>query len=372
VVSLLTPEEASSTPIEAGTEGALVNMPRQPSLPSNRVLLPQVFRALTDPDGYLAGLHRLDAELKLEGPTRFTRFYYEEILGRSPDEALFARQPVSAPWECISELLVSDEFMLTQDVELQKAFPGLSREFFLHVPKSGGSTIFHAFESDPRFCPLHVFHGYDNGWFHDRLDYLRSTLLRLHHPAAQYVFTYGHPPAMRIVDNRLKRGWDNVFTTLREPIDTCVSWINYVLTLIAKDPRHPDVVAWRAKLEMPQAEAAIDRVTATSLAHQIVEHIVPYNAICATLGAQATLDSAVEMSGILDIKIIGLDQIKDYLCYRGIKSYQQMNSSDKYVAFGDLSRKTRLMLYDKVAEDLKFYDWVGRHAVLGDGPWFVL
>ena len=201
---------------------------------------------------------------------------------------------------------------------------------------------------------------------------MRDTILRLINPEAQYLFMAGHPPATRVLNHRLKRGWDNVFTTLRDPIEIGTSWINYVLTSFAKAPTHPDVVAWRRTLKLPDDAVVADLNAAIDLAPMIVQHIVPMNAICGTLGTERSLQSALDTAAILDLKIIRLEQIDDYIRWRGIKHHEKMNVSDKFVEFTDLDRLTRFALYNKVTEDLKFVDWVDRHAVPGDGPWFKL
>lgn len=332
-------------------------------------LLTRVFQALTASEDYLTDLQRLGEDLKGEALARFRRFYYEEILSRSPETAEFAKTPVEVPSDCIIELLCSDEFMREHDILLQRAFPHLTRDFFFHVPKSGGTTIFQAFEADTRFCSLHLFHGYDNGWFTNRLDYLRNVLLRLQHPKAEYIFVYGHPTTSRVKDNRLKRGWDNAFITLRNPIDAGVSWINYVVTLMNSAPTHPDVIAWRSELGIPADRVLMDRASILELVPQIVEITAPSNAICRTLGTEPRLDSALEMAVILDVRIIRLEQIDDYIRSRGISTNQRMNVSEKYVELSELDHRTRLALYDRNSEDLKFYNWVNRHAVSGEGPW---
>ena len=324
------------------------------------------------PDGYSAGLRRLGEQLIEEAPARFKRFYYEEILGRSPESSELAREPVRSPADCVKDFLSSDEFLGMHDVVLQRAFPNLARELFLHVPKSGGSTIFHAFDADRRFCPLHLYHGYDNGWFTDKLGYLRDVVLRLSDPRTQYALIYGHPPATRIINNRLKRGWDNVFTTLRDPIDACVSWVNYVLTLLRDDPNHPDVVTWRNTLDVADDRVFANREDLLQLGPRIVERIIPCNAICTTLGRTGSLDSALETAVILGVKFVRIENINDYLHSRGITSPVIRNMSKKFLALSDLDYATRVALYDRISEDLKLYDWIGRFGVQGGGPWLEL
>src|SRR5579883_2486639 len=189
-------------------------------------LLSHVFHALSTSDEYMHGLKRLDDALKAYGPARYSRFYYEEILGRSPEIPEYASYPVPVPSEYIAMMLSSDEFLLTHDILLQRSFPHLIREFFLHVPKTGGTTLFYAFQGDSRYCTLQLYPGYDNGWFSEPLRYLHGVICRLTHPAVQHVITYGHP------------------------LEGAISWLNYVFTLLAEDPGHPDVTSWRNTLEI--------------------------------------------------------------------------------------------------------------------------
>ncbi len=358
------------TELPAGL-GCLPTLP-QPAPARYPALLEQVCRALADPDGYDAGLRRLDEDLRQRGPSQFARFYIEELLGRSPQSAAEAQELVYFPSQRIREVLASNEFMREHDIVLQRQFSHLSREFFFHIPKSGGSTVFEAFRADPQFCPLHLYPGYDNGWFATNLGYLRNTVLRLADPRTRHVFIFGHPRTSRILTNNLKRGWDSAFTILRDPIDTCLSWVNYVLTLLCDRPNHPDVIRWRNTLGLSDAPFLPDRRRALELAPKIVEVIAPDSPTCMALGAEPCLESVLDNAVILDLKIIQFKQVDDYIRYRGITRHQRFNISTRYVELADLDRRLRLTMYDKNAEDLKFYDWVGRHMVPGDGPWFEL
>lgn len=221
------------------------------------------------------------------------------MLGHSPVTAEAVLELVLFPSRRIRELLASNEFMDQHDIMLQREFSHLSREFFFHIPKSGGTTVFEAFRSDHRFCPIHLFRGYDNGWFPVRLGYLRDTILRLKDPQARHVFVYGHPSTSRILGNNLKRGWDTAFTILRDPIDACLSWINYVLTLVSSRPTHPDVIRWQTALGLSEEPFLPDRRTAVALAPRIAELIVPSNPMCTILGADSDLQSVLDNAMVL-------------------------------------------------------------------------
>ncbi|MGH7030593.1 MAG: hypothetical protein ACREEZ_09235 [Stellaceae bacterium] len=335
-------------------------------------LLAQVFEALAHPEGYDAGLRRLDEDLRKRGPNQFARFYIEEMLGRSPETSEAARELVLHPSRRIREMLASNEFMEQHDIVLQQEFSHLSREFFFHTPKSGGTTVFEAFQADCRFCPIHLFSGYDNGWLPVRLSYLRNTILRLTDPRARHVFLYGDPSTARILGHNLKRGWDTAFAILRDPIDACLSWINYVLTLICTRPTHPDAIRWRNTLGMPEDPFLPDRGSVLALAPRILELIVPSNPMCSILGSEPHIESVLDNATILDLKIIRFEQLDEYIRFRGIARYERMNVSTRYVEFADLDRNIRLTMYEKNADDLQFYDWVGKHMSPGDGPWVEL
>jgi hypothetical protein len=335
-------------------------------------LLSHVFHALSTSDEYMHGLKRLDDALKAYGPARYSRFYYEEILGRSPEIPEYASYPVPVPSEYIAMMLSSDEFLLTHDILLQRSFPHLIREFFLHVPKTGGTTLFYAFQGDSRYCTLQLYPGYDNGWFSEPLRYLHGVICRLTHPAVQHVITYGHPPAARIINNRLKRGRDNVFTILRHPVEGAISWLNYVFTLLAEDPGHPDVTSWRNTLEISTDFQPNDQKKILTLVPHVIDKILPLNPLCTIIGMEGRLQSAIETSIILDVKIVPLQDIGRFLRYRGISDYQPQNVSKKFINLSDVPFGARINLYDKITEDLRFYEWIGRHGIRGEGPWLTL
>ncbi len=99
---------------------------------------------------------------------------------------------------------------------------------------------------------------------------------------------------------------------------------------------------------------------------------MPDNPTCQALGTEPLLESVLDNAAILDLRIIRVQQIDDYIRHRGITRFDRANISTRYVELSDLDRRLRLTMYDKNAEDLKFYDWVGRHMSPGDGPWFEL
>ena len=335
---------------------------------SKHRLLPRVFKALSADDGYEPGLHRLSDELREEKPARFLRFYYEEILGRSPERPERAQERVDTPARPISEFLSSDEFMFRHDLTLQKEYAHLERALFLHVRKAGGTTLIEALRSDKRYCPICLFPGYDNGYFSDRLEYLRKTIIRLESPDARYVFTFGHPPASHIISNKLKRGWDSAFTVLRNPVDAGVSMLNFLLTKVCSSSNHPNNLAWREKLGFPPNEAVSEKAVDT-LIPNIVRLLVDVNPMCSILGQEATMRSAIDTVAILDLKIIKFPQLDEYIKSIGIKQHRRMNVSKRYIELENIDRRTRLDLFDKLSEDIKFYAWVERHATAGDGPW---
>ncbi len=365
------PEPGTSPPDEQA--GAASEPPlSEPGPCRYPALLARVCRALIDPEGYDAGLRRLDDDLRRRGPSQFARFYIEELLGRSPDTAAIAQEVVVSPSRHIRQILSSNEFMEQHDIVLQREFAHLSREFFFDIPKSGGATLFEAFRSDPRFCPIHLFPAYDNGWFGASLAYLRNTILRLEHPQARHISVFGHGSAVRILNNTLKRGWDSAFAILRDPIDTCLSVINYALDLLRTKPSHPDVIRWRCALELSDSAFLPDRRAALDLAPKIIDLVAPGNPLCEILGSEPSLESVLDNAAILDLKIIRFEQLDDYIRFRGTTRYGRMNVSARYVELADLDRRARLAIYEKNAEDIKFCDWVGRHMVPGNGPWFEL
>ncbi len=87
---------------------------------------------------------------------------------------------------------------------------------------------------------------------------------------------------------------------------------------------------------------------------------------------EGRLQSAIETSIILDVKIVPLQDIGRFLRYRGISDYQPQNVSKKFINLSDVPFGARINLYDKITEDLRFYEWIGRHGIRGEGPWLTL
>ena len=211
----------------------------------------------------------------------------------------------------------------------------------------------------------------DAGWVPDKLQFLSETLKRLLRPETQFIALRGHPRAKDIVEGKLKRSQDSIFTVLREPFDAAVSMVNHILTQIGSDGKRPDGQYWREKLGISGRWLG-DAIGAKKLLPAIVENFINTNQMCSQLGFDGTLSSAIDTIQRLDINIVLLDGLSNYLKYLGIESYQNENISTKYILAGDMEQSIRLRLYDKIGEDLKLYDLIKRRGVGKDHPWTTL
>ncbi len=118
--------------------------------------LSEVLEALRHPDGPGAGIKALGFLWEKNSAARYRRFYYEQILQRTADSAISARAPVSNPGAAIAEMLCSDEFINGSVGTLANEYRHLKRMIYVHIPKSGGTTVMNAFIDDPRHAIVYM------------------------------------------------------------------------------------------------------------------------------------------------------------------------------------------------------------------------
>ena len=102
---------------------------------------------------------------------------------------------------------------------------------------------------------------------------------------------------------------------------------------------------------------------------RIVDKLLQDNPMCAQLGIVPTMSSAVECIRQLDVKLVMLDRLAEFLARLGIEQFDNQNVSTKYIQYNDMSRQLKLSISKKMEQDLKLFDHVMRSGVTGGYPW---
>ena len=129
----------------------------------------------------------------------------------------------------MEEMLTSEEFINNYVWYLLDDFQHLKRELFVHIPKTGGTTVIHAFKNDPRFSVLKMPSFVKGGWMPDVLGLFGEATRSLLNSNTKYIALDGHPSIRDLITFHAKRADDSIFTVLRDPYTTAVSFINFVI-----------------------------------------------------------------------------------------------------------------------------------------------
>ncbi len=320
----------------------------------------EILRALRHPDGHKVGIKVLGSLWNKNSAARHRRFYYEQILQRKADSAISATEEISNPAVAIAEMLSSNEFIIRSVGVLANEYRHLKRIIYLHIPKSGGTTILNALMADPRYAIVYMPSVKFVEQKDRRMDLLVKEAEALHDPRTKNIVFFGHPNARDVVQYNLKRGTDIIFSTLRDPIDTAVSCLNYSLTILNKYSGRADSVGLREKLGLSNDCKFESCDELVNFAEVFIDKLLMPNVACATLGKEPTANSAIEWIQILGIEIVPIAELGELLNRFGVPSDRADNKSIEYVKFEQLSLATQAKLYDRYSEDLKLYHLLKR------------
>jgi hypothetical protein len=290
-----------------------------------------------------------------------TRLLYQGLLARNPESAAAALRAPADFAAALRGVLLSDEFRNRSTDLLLAAFPEKARDLFIHIPKTGGITVTQRLADDPRSTTLYCAESLSTGWIRDWRGYLRSRAEKLI-GGAERICVAGHLKAASVLARELNRENDQVFCVVREPVALMVSWVNYIVTTIARDPGGPaassEVADWRRRLEIaerwsPDAPAELERVF-----FLILERLIGDNPVCVYLGLASTAESAVEMIHRLGIGVVEMRRVEAFLAERGLSAGDHKNVSEKFFAPASLSAPMRQAVLDKIPEDMMLWRYM--------------
>jgi SAM-dependent methyltransferase len=240
-------------------------------------------------------------------------------------------------------------------------FPHATASIFLHVPKSGGSTIIEAQRQSRRFVFLVPPAELDE-WEPNRLAYYGRavSLLRKNNRTIALI---GHPSTRKLLSLGVRRPDDDVFVVLRDPVATVISFINYIITCVTEHRPGKTVESWANVVGV--SDWGPGGTVPSQVLFDIIEKIIPNNLICATLGMSPSFRSAVESIGIFGIDILFFDDIDSVFDQKNLVRVPAENASTKYVTQSGISDEVRQAILSIVDEDLKLYAWAKRRKETG-------
>jgi hypothetical protein len=125
--------------------------------------------------------------------------------------------------QCALDFIRSKEFANNHIETFRRLYPQVPAKFFLHAPKSGGTTVITAQRRSGKYAlmmaPQFLLFDYSP----DRLKYYAEVVSQLR-SGVKYIALFGHPTGALLTEKRLKRETDEVFSIIRVcPKSSC--WI---------------------------------------------------------------------------------------------------------------------------------------------------
>lgn len=310
----------------------------------------------------LEGLFR-DA---LAGHVQRLRDTYQACLGRLP-EAAFGNvdYPDSdAAARHLAASLTCDEFLNSIASQLAASYPTAPRKFFLHIPKTAGSSVKVGFDKsgnyfvwDLSFDRRDVLLGEKSwGWLFQQLGFQHV----LH---SRPIIIAGHVEARALLNRRVVRSFDDVFTVVRHPEEMVVSALNYAFTTIIEKPGREDAIRFGSWVEAAGFEVPSSREEVTA---DMVEAILLSGSIGFEwsrilhryLSLDETISGALDAISVLDMDVVDFGGLIEYMKSRHDIELPVENRSHHFVPdFASLSRRARIHVLSEICrEDLALYD----------------
>lgn len=295
---------------------------------------------------------------------------YEVVLGR-PMDALAAAAPGQELDAQILQLLDSVEFRETILGRVLGLYPQVRRGFFVHVPKTAGTSV--------TLCLESIEGGYVwwSGWQDpllttsaDLVGYLDKARARLESGDVQTFWTTGHNSLRDLRRTGLLVPGAQVFSVVRHPVEVVVSQCNYMVSEILARPLAPLHLRWASWLSETQPSHDVEDRAAAARRMLHAPHFGAHykDVTCHYLGGGSAAE-ALSSVRAARCRLVQLPQLQQYLAELGATAVlAELNVSPRGrllvedLDFSDLTR----VLDHLVPEDLKFWSTYGLTPALAD------
>ena len=294
-----------------------------------------------------------------------------EVTPQQIQACVFARPPESDPADSggafdaagqFVDALASDEFQRGIVGAVLEAYPEKQRKIFIHIPKCAGTHLSEKLSADG---PALNFRWMENNWIDKNalFEALRKLTLRLE--GADAIFSYGHLRLEWYTSRRLIRGGDWPFAVVRDPAETVLSQVNYMLTRYKNDPelKAVDTRGWLDFLDREKVAAAVAKGEMGELAAEILfsDKLLPRNLICGFLG-RGTAATALELCASAGVELTDMRRYPQWLGARlGVEPGAPVNVSHRYISLDTLGQNQLERIRALTEQDNIFVDKVRGH-----------
>lgn len=317
------------------------------------------------------GLYNLIARCDLSG-RRIDQILYSVFGDNRPETPKTDAWNPGLARESAYEALTSPAFQKSVKDLLLNAFPEKKRRFFIHVPKCAGTDL--SAHLSVRFPAIHQSLTSRDYSTQHRLFGELSQLIRIL-PFFDFVLVHGHMNLGDVLGDRLLRPVDEMFTTLRNPIDITLSQTNYILTRIMQDAERgtfgPDSRTWLHELGLDVTPAQVTRAMLDDLRLTLLRDgsINRPDTMCEWLGGGDAAE-VVDRLSELDAEVTTTRHYAGWLAGRWqIQSGTRRNESVPFLKREDLSPADLDYLHDISVQDRQLYAEVEKRIDDAGSSW---
>lgn len=237
-------------------------------------------------------------------------------LGRLPQDLHYSglSRTLFEPQAYFRMLLLCPEFQAQLVPNLLAAFPEKPRRFFVHIPRCGGTSLGQTLALHACTVP-HTAIG--SAWCSGRAFLAAVAAITRNLPGHEAIHVSGHYTLRSLVDGRLARFGDTVWTSVRAPQDIVLSYVNYILTTLATDREltRPDTRRWARQLKLDAPLDALPPAALRALLPRMIrdDTLLSRDLLCHFLG-DGTAASALDLLAAADVEVIDsmrLDQWRE-------------------------------------------------------------
>ena len=289
------------------------------------------------------------------------------VLGRLPQDMHYNGLAGTAfePRAYFKMLLLCPDFQADIVPNLLNAFSEKPRRFFVHVPRCGGTSLGQTMATHACTIPHDAI---GREWCGGRvfLDALAAICRSI--PIHEAIHVSGHYTLRSIVDGRLARFGDSVWTSFRNPRDIVVSYVNYILTTLESDHGllRPDARHWARQLRLDAPPSTLTPEAMRALLSRMVrdETLLSRDLVCHFLG-DGTAASALDLLAAADVEVIDSTRLDQWRGRRwNIPAPPWANVSRHFFQWGSLDGDQRRRINALIRQDTTLYRVVA--ASFGD------